>query len=236
MNFLLKLYELILNFIKQIHADSKTEKKNESEFPVVIKPQKQQTTELITQAFGVGIIKGKKSIDDSVNENRPNYMSGTISFEGFKDSTINNMKFDAGSGGGSAYPSVPYGTYVLTSQGVGSVISDYYEYNGIDPNEGAFKTVYNVGRPDDITGTGYDPKVDRKRAQIQIHSNVRHDKSHLVSSGCLTVTPEDYPALVNTIQNAIKETIYHRVALVVEPNKNNTGSFKIKPIELAEGL
>jgi len=161
-------------------------------------------------------------------------MSGTIMFQGFKDPELNKVTFDAGSGGRDAYPSVPFGTYTLTPQGVGSIIADYYENNGLDPSKGAFRTVYNVGRPDDITGTGYDPKVDRNRGQIQIHSNVRRDKNRLVSSGCLTVTPDDFPALIAAIKKASDETD-GQIALVVEPDKSDEATFKIVPISLAVG-
>jgi len=167
--------------------------------------------------YGVGIIAGQKSIADKTNENRPSLILGKIVFRGFSDESINKKSFDAGSGGSDEYPSVPYGTYALSPQRTGSVISAYYENNGLDPNEGAFKTVYNVGVPGSPTEVGYDPKVDRNRSQIQIHSNVRTDENRLVSKGCLTTTPDNFPDLIQTIKKASEEG---DLALVVQ--KDNT--------------
>lgn len=182
--------------------------------------------------YGVGILWGEKTVKDSVNASRPVYMDGVIKFRGFKDSSVNKLILEAGSGGSEEYPSVPFGTYSLSPQGTGSIISSYYENNGLDPTKGAFRTVYNVGTPDDITVVGYDPKVERNRSQIQIHSNVRTDKDNLRSKGCLTVAPGDYPKLIDALQTAMDETDGN-IALVVEKGNGDLDAvFTIVPTTL----
>jgi len=185
----------------------------------------------IPLSYGVGIV-GNEKISDKDNEKRPTYMPGRISFEGFEDDKLKTTSFIAGSGGQEAYPSVPYGTYSLSPQRTGNVISNYYSRGGLDSSKGAFSKVFNVGRPGDITGTGYDPKVGRQRREIQIHSNIRNDINRLVSSGCLTVTPGEYPKLVTSIERAM-ELSGGNVSLVVENDGNGGARYKIIPSSMS---
>lgn len=179
--------------------------------------------------FGVGMIHGEQKYTPEQEKDRPGYSTGRIKFTGFEDTDLTQTEFQAGSGGREKdKPSVPSGTYSLTPQATGPVISDYYRSRGIDPNQGAFGRVYNVGTPKAPTVAGYDPKVQRTRTQIQIHSNVNKDVDKLISSGCITVSPDEYPRLVESIERARKAS-KSGISLVVQNNPDGTSSFTIMP-------
>jgi hypothetical protein len=181
------------------------------------------------EGFGVGKIHGEQKYTPEQEAKRQGFTTGRIKFTGFEDTDLTQTEFQAGSGGREKdKPSVPSGTYSLTPQATGPVISDYYRSRGIDPNQGAFGRVYNVGTPKAPTVAGFDPKVQRTRTQIQIHSNVNRDVDKLISSGCITVSPEEYPRLVENIEKARKAS-KSGISLVVENNPDGTSNFTIMP-------
>ena len=187
------------------------------------------------QGFGVGMIHGEQKYTAEQEAQRKDFVTGKIKFSGFENQELANIEFQAGSGGRiENKPSVPSGTYSLSPQATGPVISGYYSRYGLtrqkvyQDNNQAFGRVYNVGLPGSPTVAGYDPKVQRTRTQIQIHSNVSKDIDKLISSGCLTVSPDEYPRLVENIEKARKES-KSGISLVVQNNKDGTSSFTIMP-------
>ena len=183
------------------------------------------------EGFGVGVIHGQRMTKEAMKQEaqREDYTTGKIKFTGFDDKDLSAAEFQAGSGNrrGEGFPSIPSGTFSLSPQKTGPVISNYLSRHGISPT-GAFGQVYNVGLPQSPTSTGYDPKTRRSREQIQIHSNVTKDIDKLVSSGCLTVSPEEYPRLVENIERARKAS-KSGISLVVQNNPDGTSSFTIMP-------
>ena len=183
------------------------------------------------EGFGVGVIHGQRMTKEAMKQEaqREDYTTGKIKFTGFDDKDLSAAEFQAGSGNrrGEGFPSIPSGTFSLSPQKTGPVISNYLSRHGISPT-GAFGQVYNVGLPQSPTSTGYDPKTGRSREQIQIHSNVTKDIDKLVSSGCLTVSPEEYPRLVENIERARKAS-KSGISLVVQNNPDGTSSFTIMP-------
>ena len=183
------------------------------------------------EGFGVGVIHGQRMTKEAMKQEaqREDYTTGKIKFTGFDDKDLSAAEFQAGSGNrrGEGFPSIPSGTFSLSPQKTGPVISNYLSRHGISPT-GAFGQVYNVGLPQSPTSTGYDPKTGRSREQIQIHSNVSRDINKLVSSGCLTVSPEEYPRLVENIERARKAS-KSGISLVVQNNPDGTSSFTIMP-------
>ena len=183
------------------------------------------------EGFGVGVIHGQRMTDEAMKQEaqREDYTTGKIKFTGFDDKDLSAAEFQAGSGNrrGEGFPSIPSGTFSLSPQSTGPRISNYLSRHGISPT-GAYGQVYNVGLPQSPISTGYDPKTRRSRIGIQIHSNVSKDIDKLVSSGCLTVSPEEYPRLVENIERARKAS-KSGISLVVQNNPDGTSSFTIMP-------
>lgn len=178
--------------------------------------------------WGVGAnIRG---YDPDVEAKRKAVAKGIFSFRGFDEYT--DYKFDAfeSGGGRGGSKSAPSGTYLLSEQATGGVVSRYYAKGGIR-RSGAFKKVFNVGTPGAITSTGYDPAESRGRTQIQIHSNIRSDLDRLRSSGCITVPPEEYAKLIYNMEQAQKALsgTGEKLTLVIENDGSGRALYRVMP-------
>ena len=178
--------------------------------------------------WGVGAnIRG---YNPDVEAKRKAYATGIISFRGFDEYT--DYKFDAfqSGGGRGGSKSAPSGTFLLSKQATGGVVSDYYARGGIR-RSGAFKKVFNVGKPGAITSTGYDPAERRGRTGIQFHSNIRSDLDKLRSSGCITVPPEEYARLIYNMEQAQKALsgTGEKLTLVIENDGSGRALYRVMP-------
>ena len=184
------------------------------------------STPLIKWGVGANI----RGYDPDVEAKRKAYATGIVSFRGFDEYT--DYKFDAfqSGGGRGKSKSAPSGTYLLSEQATGGVVSDYYARGGIR-RSGAFKKVFNVGKPGAITSTGYDPAERRGRTQIQIHSNIRSDLDKLRSSGCITVPPEEYAKLIYNMEQAQKALsgTGEKLTLVIENDGSGRALYRVMP-------
>jgi hypothetical protein len=154
--------------------------------------------------YGVGLIAGKSLIPATV-KNRPKYLRGPF--------IIDDMNFTAASGSDRFY-GCPYGTYILSPQGVGPTIQRLYKRRKIHGSD--FKTTWNVGTPEDEIGTGYDPAVRRKRRAIQIHCDPA-----MKSMGCIVMDCDDFASFAS-IAN-LKEDL----AITISPKGIHGVEFRV---------
>jgi hypothetical protein len=133
--------------------------------------------------FGVGVCKEEIPEIQRLLITRPKNQIGLLIFDEVFD--LEKVAFKVGSGS-SKYYGCPYGTYLLSKQEIASSIARLYRIRHIGGNR-LFNTVWNVGTPDDITSTGFDPAVKRKRKAIQIHSDTVYK-----SMGCVVLLPGDF--------------------------------------------
>ena len=175
--------------------------------------------------YGVGIVNGQK-IDQTELINRERNAQGTVSF-GIPG--LENISFKAVSGGDKE--SVPQGTYTVTPQPIGPVISNYYQRFG-QSTSGEFGTVFNVGSPGSPTTAGYDPKAGYTRTQIQFHAfPIKSQLDKMKSNGCIVMPPDQYKQFVGAMQQAANTVGPNNIALSVTKNKDGTFEYKIIPAQ-----
>jgi len=189
-----------------------------------------------TPLSGYGVGKNIRGYDPKVEAERKAVAKGIFSFRGFDEYTDYKFNtFEAGGGGrvrrdGRIFKSAPSGTFLLSEQATGPVVSGYYAKGGIK-KLGAFKKVFNVGKPGARISTGYDPAESRGRIGIQIHSNIRSDLDKLRSNGCITVPPEDYARLIYNMEKAQKALsgTGEKLTLVIENDGSGRALYRVMP-------
>lgn len=140
---------------------------------------------------------------------------------------VGNNFFRLGSGSSESFPQTPYGTYTLSHQKIGSTVAGILQRYNV-PTTGAYSDTWNVGTPQNIISTGFDPKLKRNITEIQIHpGTVKNQIDKLWSNGCLSIDPAEYPAFVKAMEEQAK--LHGRLALVVTPDKNGKATFSVLP-------
>jgi hypothetical protein len=130
--------------------------------------------------------------------NRPHFYKG--------DLTIGGQSFRFGSGGGH-YPSLPFGTYYLNPQGIGSVGHRIGAITGISDTPGSGNTVN-------------DPMLKRGREGVEIHPSTN---SRLSTNGCIGVDRNQWGQFRQAFNQARANG--QQLTLTVRPD----GSASIQP-------
>lgn len=155
--------------------------------------------EAVINTFPVLLAETVKTVIDTPavadNKTRPEFLEGSICLP----DTHNHERreYSAGSGGkDAAFPSIPYGTYVITgrrnSDLIGRLSGD--------------KVVFEIENMFDI-------KVNRERTAMLLHKATVPNKP--VSSGCIVIVPEQYDLFKDHMTEALKE--HGRLVVSVAP-------------------
>jgi hypothetical protein len=150
------------------------------------------------------------TVIDPDNKTRPDFLEGSI----YLPDTHNHAKreYHAGSGGkDEAFPSIPYGTYVITgrrnSDLIGKLSGD--------------KVVFEIENM-------FDAKVNRERTAMLLHKATVPDKP--VSYGCIVVMPAEYNLFKAHLTEALKE--HGKLVVSVSPLSGKANvAFAVKKAE-----
>lgn len=148
------------------------------------------------------------------NMTRPDFLQGRISLPATQ--SYLETEYQGGSGGKTTeFPSIPYGTFSIAGERRSPYIG------GLSGDDEVF-----------MIADMYDEKLGRDRTYMLFHQATEPDR--LVTSGCIAISREEYPAFKAHMREVMRE--YPDLVVTVLPTQNGGATFTVESRDAAPAI